>query len=104
VVVRDRQIIRGEGIRGMRGCRDGTHLVIGDRVVNWVWEMAFFMVLLGWSWGVGLWLFFAKSERFLKEGGRERANAVLVGDADMDGVGLSRKESCGGRVHSLRAF
>lgn len=72
----------------MRGCRDGMRLVIGDSVVDWVGGMAFFMVLLlGWSWGAGLWLVFAKSE-----GG----DGVLVRDVDMDCAGLSGKGGCGG--------
>lgn len=62
-------------------------LVIGDRVVDWVGGMAFFMVLLlGWSWGAGVWLVFAKSER---------GDGVLVRDVDMDCAGLSRKGGCG---------
>lgn len=78
--------------------------MIGDRCwwgfVRVVWEMAFFMVLLGWSWGAGLWWVFAKSENILREGGV----AVLVRDVDMDGAGLSGKGGCGRLVYSLRAF
>lgn len=67
-------------------------LVTGDRAVDWVVGMAFFMVLLlGWSWGAGLWLVFAKSE-----GG----DAVLVRVVDMDGAVLSGKGNCCGRGYT----
>lgn len=69
------------------------------------WEMAFFMVLLGWSWGAGLWLVFAKSVGGLREGDRVRGDVVLVRDTDVDDTRLGGgKGGCGRRGHSPRAF